>query len=66
MKKQYKWYSDKGAKIHILRRSIGLFGEQWDCCGTFDDRDGNLARCKQIVKLLNECDKHTDHPNQDE
>lgn len=61
MKKQYKRLSSRG-KIHVLRLTVGLFGEQWESVGCFDDRDGNLDRCVQIVKLLNECDKHTDHP----
>ncbi len=62
MKKQFKWLAANG-RVLVLRRTIGLFGEQWECCGNFNDRDGNSGRCKQIVKLLNECDKHTDHPN---
>ena len=51
-----------GEKIYILKNSIGLFGPQLESIAVFDNRDGNLERVKQIVKQLNECDRHTEHP----
>ncbi len=48
----------------LLRRTVGLFGEQWECFGNFDDKDGNETRGKQIIKLLNECAKHTENFNE--
>ena len=62
MKKNFKWLVSNG-HVLLLHRTVGLFGEQWEGFGNFDDRDGNAARGKHIIKLLNECDKHTDHPN---
>lgn len=49
-------------KIYILKNGIGLFGPQLESIAVFDNRDGNLERVKQIVKQLNECDRHTEHP----
>lgn len=51
-----------GEKIYILKNCIGLFGPQLESIAVFDNRDGNLERVKQIVKQLNECDRHTEHP----
>lgn len=51
-----------GEKIYILKNGIGLFGPQLESIAVFDNRDGNLERVKQIVKQLNECDRHTEHP----
>lgn len=49
-------------KIYILKNGIGLFGPQLESIAVFDNKDGNLERVKQIVKQLNECDRHTEHP----
>lgn len=51
-----------GDKIYILKNGIGLFGPQLDSIAIFDSKEGNLERVKQIVKLLNECDRRTEHP----
>ena len=62
MKKRYKLLKSNGS-IHILRwasRGV-LFGPQWEAIATFDNRDNNIERCKQIVQIMNECDKHTNH-----
>lgn len=48
-------------KIYILKNGIGLFGPQLESIAVFDNKDGNLERVKQIVKQLNECDRHSEH-----
>lgn len=58
MKKRYK-HLRKNGKVYVLHYSVGLFCEQWENVGCFDDTDGNYERCMAIVKLLNLCDKHT-------
>lgn len=60
MKKQYKWLTKNG-KIFLLRRSFSLFGEIWESIGTFEDKDGNGARIRNITKQLNECAKNTEN-----
>lgn len=65
MKKQYKWLAKNG-RIFLLKRSLNLFGEGWESVGTFDDKDGNAARVKNITKQLNECAKHTESLNQND
>lgn len=62
MKKNFKWLVKEG-RVLLLRRVVGLFGEQWECFGTFDDKDGNAERGKQIIRQLNECVLHTDNFN---
>ncbi len=66
MKKRYK-HLERNGKIYILHwESEGrLFGPAWDCVATFDNKDTNLERCKSIIRLMNECDKHTEHFNDD-
>lgn len=51
-----------GERVYILKSSIGLFGLQMESIAKFDNKDGNLERVKDIVKQLNECDRHTEHP----
>ena len=51
-----------GDRVYILKSGIGLFGPKMESIATFDNNDGNLERVKQIVKQLNECDRHTEHP----
>ena len=53
MKKHFKWLAKNG-RVLLLHRTVGLFGEQWECFGNFDDKDGNATRGKQIIKLLNQ------------
>lgn len=66
MKKNYKRL-EKNGKVYILHWATEgmLFGPTWDCIASFDNKGSNLERCKTIVKLLNECDKHTIHPDDD-
>lgn len=66
MKKRFKLLERQG-KIHILRweADCKLFGPEWDCIARFDNKELNKERCKQIIKLMNECDKHTDHNDDD-
>lgn len=67
MKKRFKLLN-RDCKIHILHwKSDGvLFGPQWESIISFDDRDNNLDRCKSIIRMLNECDRHTNHTNEDD
>lgn len=65
MKKNFKWLVRKG-KVLLLRRTVGLFGEQWECFGAFDDKDGNAARGRQIIRQLNECAVHTVNFNEND
>lgn len=51
-----------GDRVYILKSGIGLFGPKMEPIATFDNNDGNLERVKDIVKQLNECDRHTEHP----
>lgn len=63
MKKRFKQKASHG-RLFILKAAVGLFGPQLDVVAAFDDRDGNRERVKSIVKQLNECDRHTEHPKQ--
>lgn len=65
MKKQYKWLVKNG-RIILLRRTVGLFGEQWDCIGNFDNKGNNAVHGKMIIKLLNECAQNTTNLNRDD
>ena len=67
MKKRFKLLSRNG-KLHILHwESHGvLFGPQWAGIASFDDRGNNLEMCKSIIRMLNECDKYTNHTNEDD
>ncbi len=64
MKKRFKLRKQSG-KITILRwQSEGvLFGPQWEGITTFDNAENNLERCKAIIRLMNECDEHTNTIN---
>lgn len=53
-----------GDRVYILKNGVGLFGPQLESIATFDNKDGNFERVKQIMKLLNECDRHTEHPKE--
>ncbi len=66
MKKNYKRTENQG-KIHILHWETDgvLFGPCWASIAVFENTHKNLERCKTIVRLMNECDKHTDHPDND-
>lgn len=66
MKKRFKLLNQKG-KILILKWEVEgrLFGPDWDCIAAFENVDGNLDRVKTIIRLMNECDKHTEQNNND-
>lgn len=66
MKKIFKRTCRMG-KIHILRWTVDgkLFGPEWDTIAQFDDNGPNSERCTRIVRLLNECDRHTNNPDND-
>lgn len=65
MKKHFKWLRKNG-RLLLLQRSIGLFGEHWECFGDFDDKESNLERGKLIVKQLNDCANNTDKYNKND
>lgn len=62
MRKRYKLLVKNG-KVHILHwESDGkLFGPEYDCIASFDHKTANVDRCKSIVRLMNECERHTNH-----
>ncbi|WP_304647417.1 hypothetical protein [uncultured Duncaniella sp.] len=66
MKKRFKLI-DRHGKVNILQWVTDgvLFGPNWESMASFDSNKSNLERCKTIIRLMNECDKHTDHPNDD-
>lgn len=66
MKKRYKLL--KSEKYVFILRWVAdgkLFGPDWEESCKFDLNDENLKRCKTLVRLMNECDKHTNHHNDD-
>lgn len=67
MKKRYKLLAKFG-KIHILRWVTDgvLFGPGWESVATFNDVGSNLERCKKLIRIMNECDKHADRLNNDD
>lgn len=48
----------RNGRVYILKYSIGLFGSQYEPIASFEGQPKNVDRCKQIVKLLNQCDKN--------
>ena len=66
MKKSFKRI-ENGDKIHILHWETDgvLFGPCWSSIALFDNTMENLERCKTIVKLMNQCDMHTNRPDYD-
>lgn len=66
MKKRFKLLNRVG-KILILHWSSDgkLFGPDWEAIAAFDDKDSNIERCRTIIRLMNECDKHTNHVEDD-
>lgn len=63
MKKYFKWAVRDGSILLLRRSSFGIFGEQWDSFAKFNADDSNIARGKQIIKLLNECAEHSEKFN---
>lgn len=66
MKKRYKILNRSGT-IHILHWVVDgkLFGPGWETVATFGDTASNIERCKTIIRLMNECDKHTERLEDD-
>ena len=66
MKKQYKLLNKNGT-IYLLRWAVNgvLFGPRWESIAGFGNPNGNIERCKTIVRLMNECDKHTNSQEYD-
>lgn len=66
MKKRFKLLNRKG-KILILRWDVDgrLFGPDWECIASFENVESNQERVKTIIRLMNECDKHTEQNNDD-
>lgn len=66
MKKRFKLLNQKG-KILILRWDVDgrLFGPDWECIASFENVESNQERVKTIIRLMNECDKHTEQNNND-
>lgn len=42
-----------------------LFGPDWVCIASFENAEANHERVKTIIRLMNECDKHTEHNDND-
>lgn len=61
MKKRYKLL-EKTAHIYILYWETEgvLFGPEWKIIAKFTKCDSNLERCKSVIRLMNECDRHTE------
>lgn len=61
MKKRYKLL-EKASHIYILHWETEglLFGPEWKIAAKFARCDSNLERCKEVVRLMNECDRHTE------
>ncbi len=66
MKKRFKLLNRVG-KIYILHWTVDgkLFGADWEAVAVFEDNDSNRERCKAIIRLMNECDRHTDPSDND-
>lgn len=66
MKKRFK-LRDRHGKIHILQWVTDgvLFGPNWESVASFESNESNMTRCKTIVQLMNKCDKHTSHHEDD-
>ncbi len=66
MKKRFKLLR-RGCRIYILRWvSEGkLFGADWEVIGRFHNDSDNFNRCRQIIRLMNQCDMHTNHHDDD-
>lgn len=66
MKKRYKLLK-QNSKILILHWETDgmLFGPDWVCVASFEKVEANQERVKTIIRLMNECDKHTEHNNND-
>lgn len=67
MKKRYKLRVHR-MTVYILRwvTEGKIFGPDWEEVGRFDSNPENIRRCKNIIRQMNECDAHTNHPNEDD
>lgn len=61
MKKRFKLL-EKTEHVYILRWETDgmLFGPEWVIVAKFPINGPNIERCKQIIRLMNECDRQND------
>lgn len=61
MKKRYKLLEKKDY-VYILHWETDgmLFGPEWVIVAKFPGNEPNIERCRQIVRLMNECDKQAE------
>lgn len=66
MKKRYKLLTktDSIFILHWVTEGV-LFGPEWLSIAKFANNAPNLDRCKQIIRLMNDCDK-TSNENKDD
>lgn len=66
MKKRFKLL-EKGGRIFLLHWTTDgvLFGPDWERIATFSSDIANMDRCKEIIRLMNECDRHTERSEDD-
>lgn len=66
MRKAYKRLERNG-RIYILHLETEgvLFGPTWSSVASCESNKSNLERYKAIVRLLNECETHTNHHSND-
>lgn len=62
MKRRFKSLVKKD-RIYIVRwqMSGALFGPQWEIVADFENNKANKDRCRDIIKLMNECNSHSNH-----
>lgn len=61
MKKRYKLLEKKEHVyiLHWVTEGV-LFGPEWVIMTKFTNNPPNIERCKQIIKLMNDCDRQND------
>ena len=66
MKKRYKVLAKSGSIfiLHWVTDGV-LFGPEWSSIAKFANNASNLERCKNIIRLMNECDKSTNEIRDD-
>lgn len=66
MKKRYKLLKQNSRILILHWETDGmLFGPEWVCIASFENAGANQERIKTIIRLMNECDKHTEQSNND-
>lgn len=61
MKKRYKLLERK-EHVYILHWQTDgmLFGPEWGVIAKFSKNEANLERCREIIRLMNDCDRQID------